>query len=387
MSEVATMQTAVETLQPKQSTSHATFLANVSRLFISLDIDSMLEAVGHAAVRVLGDVCAIDRIANAAATRILEVRISAAASLETAGELAALTRGEVRIEGARSRISVPIVLGGAERFGTLSFARHDGHGHDAGDLALAQELADRMALAIANARRHTKLGEALADRERLISIAAHELRGPLCSVRLGLQALRRGRFPPKATRLVDIMLREEQRLTQLIEDLLDLGRIRSGQLQLRLAAVDLNAVVRDVGGQLRASAARTGSTLTLSLPRPAVVGQWDRSRLEQVVTNLIGNAIKYGEGRPIHVRVTAPDARGVVRLEVADRGMGIEPAQQERIFEPFKRVSATSRHDGLGLGLYIVRKIVEQLGGSVRVDSRPRLGSTFVVELPVDLSH
>jgi signal transduction histidine kinase len=386
MSEVATMQTAVETLFSKQSTSHATFLANVSRHFISLDIDSMLEAVGHAAVRVLGDVCAIDRIANAAATRILEVRTSPTALLESAGDLAALTRGELRIEGARSRISVPIGAG-VERFGTLSFVRHDGRGHDAADLALAQELADRMALAIANARRHATLSDALTDRERLISIAAHELRGPLCSVRLGLQALRRGRFPPKATRLVDIMLREEQRLTQLIEDLLDLGRIRSGQLQLRLAAVDLGAVVREVGGQLRLTAARTGSTLTLSLPRPPVVGQWDRSRLEQVVTNLVGNAIKYGEGRPIHVRVTAPDARGVVRLEVADRGMGIEPAQQDRIFEPFKRVSATAHHDGLGLGLYIVRKIVEQLGGAVRVDSRPRLGSTFVVELPVDLSH
>ena len=384
------MQTAVETLHTKQSTSHATFLANVGRLFISLDIDSMLEAVGHAAVRVLGDVCTVDRIANAAATRILEVRTSPTALLEAAGELAALTRSELRIEGARSRISVPINIrevGGLERFGTLSFARHDGRGHDAADLALAQELADRLALAIANAHRHAKLNEALADRERLISIAAHELRGPLCSVRLGLQALRRGRFPPKATRLVDIMLREEQRLTQLIEDLLDLGRIRSGQLQLRLAAVDLGAVVRDVGGQLRATAARTGSTLTLSLPRQPVVGKWDRTRLEQVVSNLVGNAIKYGEGRPIHVRVTAADDRGVVRFEVADRGMGIEPALQERIFEPFKRVSATSHHDGLGLGLYIVRKIVEQLGGAVRVDSRPRLGSTFVVELPVDLSH
>jgi signal transduction histidine kinase len=296
----------------------------------------------------------------------------------------------VRVEGARSRLSVPINLreaGVVERFGTLSFARHDGRGHDAADLALAQELADRMALAIGNARRHAKLSEALTDRERLISIAAHELRGPLCSVRLGLQALRRGRFPPKATRLVDIMLREERRLSQLIEDLLDLGRIRSGQLQLRLADVDLSAVVRDIGAELRSSAARAGSTLTLSLPRPPVVGRWDRSRLDQVVTNLISNAIKYGEGRPVHVRVTAADARGVVRLEVADRGMGIEPAQQERIFEPFKRVSATSHHDGLGLGLFIVRKIVEQLGGAVRVDSRPRLGSTFVVELPVDLSH
>jgi signal transduction histidine kinase len=385
MTEVATMQTAVETVPPMQATGHATFLASVSRYFISLDIDAMLEAVAHATVRVLGDVCAVDRIAHGAATRILEVRTSATARLESAGDLAALTRTELRVEGTRSRISVPI--GGGERFGTLSFARHDGRGHDINDLALAQELAERMALAIANARRHAALTDALVDRERLVSVAAHELRGPLCSIRLGLQALRRRRFPPKTARLVEIMLREERRLTQLIDDLLDLGRIRSGQLQLRLASVDLGAVVRDVARQLRPSAARAGSTLTLSLPRPPVVGRWDRVRLEQVVTNLLGNAIKYGDGRPILVRATAPDARGVACLEVADRGTGIEPAQLELIFEPFKRAPGTSHHDGLGLGLYIVRQIVEQLGGAIRVDSRPRLGSTFVVELPVGLSH
>ncbi len=378
------MQTAVETVPPKLVTSHATFLASVSRHFISLEIDSMLEAVGHAAVRVLGDVCAVDRIAGAA-TRILEVRTSNAARLEPAGELAALTRGEVRVEGTRSRISVPIGSG-ADRFGTLSFARHDGSGHDAADFALAQELGERMALAIANARTHAKLGDALIDRERLISIAAHELRGPLCSVRLGLQALQRGHFPPKATRLVAIMLREERRLTQLIEELLDLGRIRSGQLQLTLVPVDLSDVVREVSGRLEETATRAGSTLTVALPRSPVVGRWDRSRLEQVVTNLVSNAVKYGDGRPIRVRVAASDERGIARLEIEDHGVGIDPALQERIFEPFKRAHATSHHEGLGLGLYIVRNIVKQLGGTVRVNSRPRMGATFVVELPVDLS-
>jgi signal transduction histidine kinase len=385
------MQTAVEPVAQKLVISHATFLASVSRHFISLEIDSMLEAVGHAAVRVLGDVCSVDRINDGAATRILEVRTTSAARLEPARELAALTRSEVRVDGTRSRISVPIGGGpnggGADRFGTLSFARHDGRGHDAADLALAQELGQRMALSIANARTHTKLADALVDRERLISIAAHELRGPLCSVRLGLQALLRGRFPPKATRLVAIMLREERRLTQLIEELLDLGRIRSGQLQLNIAPVDLSEVVRDVGKRMQENASRAGSTLTVAVPRGAVVGHWDRSRLEQVVTNLVSNAIKYGDGRPIRVRVSQTDDRSVARLEVEDHGPGIDPAQQERIFEPFKRAKATAHHEGLGLGLYIVRNIVKQLGGTVRVNSRPRMGATFFVELPVDLSR
>jgi signal transduction histidine kinase len=368
-------------------TSHAMFLANVSRHFVSLEIEPMLEAVGRATLCILGDICVVDRLWGAAPTRILEVRATPDAWMETPADLAAVSGGEVRVEGNRSRISVPIGAG-ADRYGLISFARNDGVVHSAADLALAQELGERLALAIRNVREHRRLLDALGDRERLISIAAHELRGPLCSVRLCLQSLQRSRVPlaPKATRMLEIMMKEERRVARLIDDLLDLGRIRSGQLELELSSFDLSDLVREVGQQMEVQAARAGSKLTVEAPEP-VVGRWDRARLNQVVTNLVGNAVKFGQGRPIVVRVAADTEHACARLEVADNGRGIAPEMQARIFEPFQRAAATGHSDGLGLGLYIVRSIVQRLGGAVNVNSRLGGGATFVVELPLQVTH
>jgi signal transduction histidine kinase len=362
------------------------FLANVSRHFISLEIEPMLEAVGRSALCVLGDICVVDRMWGAAPARILEVRATQDAWMEEPGDLAGITRAEIRLDGDRSRISAPIGAG-HDRYGAISFAKTDGMVHSAADLALAQELGDRLAMAIRNVREHRRLIDALGDRERLISIAAHELRGPLCSVRLCLQSLQRSRVPltPKATRMVNIMVKEERRVAHLIDDLLDLGRIRSGQLEMELSSVDLCEVVRDVSAQMQVQVAGA-SKLNVELDGP-VMGCWDRSRLNQVVTNLVGNAVKYGQGRPVVIRAVADSQRESARLEVSDSGLGIAPELHGRIFEPFKRAVATGQQDGLGLGLYIVRSIVQQLGGTVNVDSRPGAGATFVVELPLRVTH
>jgi len=381
------MQTVQGTSSGKLVTTHAMFLANVSRHFVSLEIEPMLEAVGRSALCVLGDVCVVDRIWGATPTRILEVRAKQEAWIEASADLVAITRGEIRVDGERSRITVPIGAG-TDRYGAISFARIDGNVHSAADLALAEELGDRLALAIRNVREHKKLAEALGERERLISIAAHELRGPLCSVRLCLQSLKRSRVPlaPKASRMLEIMIKEERRVARLIDDLLDLGRIRSGQLELDLSVFDLGDLVREVAAQMEVQATVAGSKLQIELQAP-VVGRWDRERLGQVVTNLMANAIKYGQGRPIVVRVGADNERREVRLEVADNGVGIAPDFHARIFEPFQRVNKNSRRDGLGLGLYIVRSIVEQLGGTVRVESRLGEGATFIVDLPLQVTH
>jgi len=379
------MQTVQGTSTNKNVTTHAMFLANVSRHFVSLELEPMLEAVGRSALCVLGDICVVDRVWGAAPTRILEVRATQEAWMEEPADLAGITRGEIRLDGDRSRISVPIGAGN-DRYGAISFAKNDGLVHSVADLALAQELADRLALAIRNVREHRRLIDALGDRERLISIAAHELRGPLCSVRLCLQSLQRSRVPltPKATRMVEIMIKEERRVARLIDDLLDLGRIRSGQLEMDLSSVDLCDVVRDVSAQMQVQVA--GSNLNVELHGP-VMGCWDRSRLNQVVTNLVGNAVKYGQGRPVVIRAAADTQRESARLEVIDNGLGIPPELHGRIFEPFKRAVATGQSDGLGLGLYIVRSIVQQFGGTVNVDSRPGAGATFVVELPLQVTH
>jgi signal transduction histidine kinase len=186
--------------------------------------------------------------------------------------------------------------------------------------------------------------------------------------------------------MLEIMIKEERRVARLIDDLLDLGRIRSGQLELELSSFDLCELVREVGAQTALQTAGKGSKLNVDLQGP-VVGRWDRSRLNQVVTNLLANAIKYGQGRPVSIRVTGDNQRACARLEVTDNGLGIPPELHARIFEPFKRAVPTAQHDGLGLGLYIVRSIVQQLGGTVHVDSRPGAGATFVVELPLQVTH
>ena len=157
--------------------------------------------------------------------------------------------------------------------------------------------------------------------------------------------------------MVEIMVKEERRVARLIDDLLDLGRIRSGQLGMELSSFDLCDVVRDVSAQMQVQVA--GSELNVELHGP-VMGCWDRSRLNQVVTNLVGNAVKYGQGRPVVIRAAADSQRASARLEVSDSGLGIAPELHGRIFEPFKRAVATGQQDGLGLGLYIVRSIVQQ---------------------------
>jgi len=381
------MRTVQRITAARNVTTHAAFLANVSRHFVSLEIEPMIEAVGRSSLGVLGDVCAVDRITEALPTRILEVRTSPDAWLEGPSELALTVRGEVSLDGERSRISVPIGMR-RDRFGVLSFAKSDGVAHSAADLVLAQELGERMSLAICNAREHMSMAAALGDRERLISIAAHELRNPLCSVRFCLQTLERngGALAPQAVRMLEIMSRGERKIARLIDDLLDLGRIRTGQLALDLSSFDLCDVIREVSTLMEAQTVDTGSTLNVELNGP-VVGYWDRGRIDQVVSNLLANAVKYGEGRPVVIRAGADAQRSVAWMAVSDQGLGIEPELRESIFEPFKRGTLIGQRDGLGLGLFIVRGIVEQLGGTVRVDSRPGSGATFVVELPLQIAY
>ena len=378
------MQSLQEATGQETAARHAKFLSNVSRHLISLDLDPMLEAVAHSALPLLGEVCAIDRVSGPSSVRLLEVRNGSDARIEAPEDLAAIVRGEIRVEGGRSRLTVPIVVAG-DRFGTFTFIAKSGLVHGPGELTLAQELADRLALAIQNIRRHTQLGEALADREKLMSVAAHELRGPVCSLRLCVQALRRmeRKAPSKGGRLLEIMDREEKRLGRLIDELFDLARLRSGQLHLDLEPVDLCDVVREVTARMAVEANKVGSTLDVQV-EGQLVGQWDRTRLDQVVTNLVTNAIKFGQQRPILVSV-GTDADGTsALLAVTDHGLGIDPEVQQRIFEPFKRAVGALRYEGLGLGLYIVRNIVGQLGGMVHVKSAPGCGATFTVELPLD---
>jgi signal transduction histidine kinase len=228
-----------------------------------------------------------------------------------------------------------------------------------------------------------QLQEAVQLRDEFLSIASHELRTPIASLQLMMQGLTRGIVPPtpEATlRAFGLAERQIARLTRLIEELLEVSRIQAGRLAFQFEPLDLVAVVREVVQHFEAEFARVHCPLSFSAHRP-VMGCWDRSKLEQVVTNLLSNALKFGAGKPIEITVEeAPTGTG--RLVITDHGIGIPTERLERIFERFERAVSTRAYGGLGLGLYIVRSIVEALGGTVRADSQLGSGATFTVELP-----
>ena len=235
-------------------------------------------------------------------------------------------------------------------------------------------------------RARTDAERALIGRDEFLSIASHELKTPLTTVRLHVETLlrpwRKASEPlPGDVVLAKLEVVERQlgRLTSLVDDLLDVSRIASGQLQLAPQLTDLSSLARDVIARFAEDLGRAGCAWTLHAPRP-VHGTWDRARLEQVLVNLLSNAAKYGKGAPIEVTVEGDGDRG--KLTVQDHGIGIEPSQLERIFGRFERAVSARPYGGLGLGLYIARRIVEAHGGSIRARSEPGSGALFSVELP-----
>jgi signal transduction histidine kinase len=245
---------------------------------------------------------------------------------------------------------------------------------------LEAELAERERLATENARLFEGAQEALRARDEFLSIAAHEIRGPVMAMRLAVQSLRKGKVPAQAMpSIFDIIEREDRRLAQFVDELLDLGRIRGGALHFVIESVDLGDVVREVTARLAGELRQTGSSVDVTAEGP-LIGEWDRSRLDQVVSNLLSNAIKFGRGRPIEIGMVGTGEQ--VTLLIKDAGDGIPRDRRERIFTPFEREMSDRNYGGLGLGLYIVRTIVDHLGGTLKVDSEPGAGSTFSVELP-----
>ncbi len=233
------------------------------------------------------------------------------------------------------------------------------------------------------------LREALQARDEFFSVATHELKDPLFSIQLSLQLLRhaaekQGPLPPYLAHHLDVSGRQADRLSLLIDNLLDVSRIRSGRIQLDTEPLDLAEHVQDVTARFQDLARSSGSALTCETPQQ-VIGYFDRLKLDQVLSNLLTNALKYGAGQPVVVRLKNEDDSVV--LEVDDRGPGITPDDQERIFARFERASGAFKKESLGLGLFIVRAIVQAHGGTVRVHSRLGQGAAFIVTLPRNRIH
>lgn len=235
-----------------------------------------------------------------------------------------------------------------------------------------------------------ELQRAVRGRDEFLSIAAHELRTPITSLQLYLQGLvrlarTRGDGPVTLDQHNDLMVRtrkaerQTQRLARLVESLLDLSRINAGRLELHLTEVDLVALVRETVAEQEDEARRAGCEVHVEGP-PTLTGQWDLLRLEQVVSNLMSNAFKYGARAPVHVRLE--DRGHEAAIVVRDQGIGIAEDDQRRLFQRFERAVSERHYGGFGLGLWIVRQIVTAFGGQVTVQSAPGAGSTFEVLLP-----
>lgn len=257
--------------------------------------------------------------------------------------------------------------------------RYGPDGEFAGYIGSCIDISDRKQM-------ETDLRQAIRTRDEFLSIASHELRTPLSTLSLHTESLQRslqhdGPVASDRERLLHrltIVQDQAQRLENIVESLLDVSRMARGRLPMHLEPVDLVEVAQDVVRRLTDEAARVGTDLTLQADGP-LTGQWDRMRLDQVVTNLVANAIKYGRGKPVEVRLAREGP--TARLTVRDFGIGIDPGDHERIFGQFERAVSEDHYGGFGVGLWIARQIVDAFHGTITVASRPGEGACFTVTL------
>jgi len=401
------------------------FLGEVSlALSSSLDYDGVLAALAQLSVPRLADCCLVDMVGDGGGIRLAaaapenwvermsepDEALDAGAVLDRSGgparvirtgvaelhpdltpqELAALAKSRKHLElldemGVRSAMIVPLaVLGRA--LGAITFYRAKKNGpYTRKDLDWAEEWARRAAFAVENARLFGQAQEAIRSRERFLAIASHEFKTPLAALDLQVKLLLDGQYPdpcplPPLKKSFEMLSRQTTKFSTLIDQLLDLARIEGGKLEFEDVDLDLSALWRHIAGRFKDALARAGSTLTLHIAQP-IKGCLDRLRMDQVATNLISNAVKYGRGKPIEIRMEA--VAGGVRITVKDDGIGIAKDDQAKIFEKLGRTVEARRYGGLGLGLFISQRIVEHYGGTIHVDSELGRGSVFTVDLPL----
>ncbi|MCW6512287.1 sensor histidine kinase [Lichenifustis flavocetrariae] len=240
---------------------------------------------------------------------------------------------------------------------------------------------------LADLRRQVEeLRIAVQARDDFIAIAAHELRNPMTPIlgltELALKAARKADSPssPRVTLLLERMQAAVQEFTKRATGLLDVSRIEAGNLRLEPSAVDLATIVVPIAQRYETQATRGGSPLELHVAE-GVIATVDPLAFEQVVENLLSNALKFGIGQPVTLRLRTEEQSA--RLDVQDRGVGMQPEHQARIFERFEQVMTQHRSGGFGIGLWVASRLVAAMGGRIAVSSTLGAGSTFTVSLPL----
>ncbi|HSM55844.1 MAG TPA: GAF domain-containing sensor histidine kinase [Candidatus Sulfomarinibacteraceae bacterium] len=293
---------------------------------------------------------------------------------------------------AAAQLAVPVKREG-EIIGLIALESRSLDRFRGEDAAFVERLADRAAVAIENARLYKAVRAADRAKSEFISLVTHELRIPMTSIRgytdLLLKELA-GPLNDSQQQFLDTIKRNLNRMSVLVSDLSDINRIESGRMKFELAAFDLRDVVHDVAGDLREAIEQRDQTLALALPDEMPPVYADRTRAAQIVTNLVSNAYKYTpDGGHISVSVRAidgsPDCPPMAQVDVVDNGIGISEEDQARLFSQFFRADndAVRQQVGWGLGLSIVKKLVEAQGGAITFESEEGAGSTFSFTLPL----
>jgi PAS domain S-box-containing protein len=254
----------------------------------------------------------------------------------------------------------------------------DASGRIIGAAKIARDITGRKAAEEERERLLREAQQGVQLRDVFLSVAGHELRTPLNALKLQLYGLEQTPLTEKQRSVVTRAQLEVDRLTALTNRLLDVARMAAGGFTLEPVPMDLATLAGEVVARLHEDAQSVGSSVRLSTsPAP---GRWDPSMLDQVVTNLLTNAIKFGRGEPIDVSVAVD--RGLTWLRVRDHGPGVPSADRDRIFERFERGVSDRSFAGLGLGLWIAREIVEAHRGRIGVESPEGGGAEFFVALP-----
>jgi PAS domain S-box-containing protein len=417
------LRTLTDITERMQSERVARFLADAtSALNSSLDYEVALEAVAKLAVPALADCCTV-HVTEGGGLRLVAVAHVDPNTAAMAHELAhwyeaeadgagvtprslltmkpelitevtedllprvALSSAHAAVLRAmivRSYVAAPLVARGRTLGAIHLMMGESERTFGPTDLPFVEDLGRRAASAVENARLYREAQEAARAREEFLAIASHELKTPLTALQLAVQQILGA--PPTDSGVrpgVSSLQRIERctkRLIALADDLLDVTSGRAVRMHLDLEDADLSQVVGDVIAGMQDVISRSGSDVCVASSGPTV-GHWDRHRLDQVVTNLLTNALKFGAKRPIAVTVDGTAERSV-KLRVCDRGIGIPFEDQSRIFERFQRAVTHRQYGGFGLGLWLVRQLVEAHGGTIEVTSEPGAGTTFTVELP-----